>query len=264
MQKEQAGKISSAPLRVAMVGYLNTVPLVYGLQHGQGQYDLDLLIPAECYTAFDTGRVDVALVPVGVLPLLQQGADIVTDYCIGCTAAVRTVCLLTNVPIHDVKKIHLDTHSRTSVLLTRVLMAHHWCQDVSYESSNVTTIAASDLGDGEAVLMIGDKVFDVEGQYRYSYDLGEQWYEMTGLPFAFAVWVAKPDVSQATIDQLSADLAHGVMNIPASLAEHKEEDLAFDLDEYFREHIDYHFNDGKKEAVHIFLQMIGGLPNPSF
>jgi len=251
-------------LHISMVGYLNTVPLVYGLEHGAGQYDLDLLIPADCYTAFEHGDADVALVPVGVLPILRTDAGIVTDYCIGCEAAVRTVCILSHTPISDVTKVYLDTHSRTSVLLTRVLMAHHWLQEVVYESADVSEYQSTDLKPSEAVLMIGDKVFEVEDDYKYSYDLGQEWYELTGLPFAFAVWVAREHVPKIAIEQLSADLALGVASTAQALASHKDENRAFDLDEYFREHIDYHFDDRKKEALHVFLQMISGLPNPTF
>jgi len=246
-----------------MVGYLNTVPLLYGLQHSNNKYTISLDIPAKCYMQFKSESCDVALLPVGVLPLLSDH-QLITNVCIGCNGDVRTVCIFSHLPIEQVSTIHLDNHSRTSVLLARMLIANHWSLDMKYISSDVNTMSASGLRNDEAVLMIGDKVFEVENDYEYKYDLGKEWKTFTGLPFAFAVWVAKPHVTQEQINQLSKDLNFGIENTAQALAEHQEEDNAFDLEEYFKRHIDYHFDDAKKEALHLYLQMIGDLPNPSF
>jgi len=94
-------------LSIAMVGYLNTVPLVHGLQSSSEEYNIKLDVPASCYRYFNDGEVDVALVPVGVLPLMPQ-VKIVTDYCIGCDGEVRTVCLFSNTKLEDINTIYLD------------------------------------------------------------------------------------------------------------------------------------------------------------
>lgn len=251
-------------LSIAMVGYLNTVPLVHGLKASSEQkYDLNLLIPADCYQAFSAGEADVALLPVGTLPLLPR-ARIITDYCIGCKDHVRTVCLLSDTNISEVKTVYLDLHSRTSVLLTRVLFAHLWRQEVDFVPRDVATLQASDLSHGEAALMIGDKVFEVEGSFRYTYDLGHEWKRLTGLPFAFAVWVANPVVTHEQIRILNQDLARGIAETDIALQDYGAIDEAFDLRAYFSTHIDYHLDSHKRQAIELFLTHIKGLPNPTF
>jgi len=107
-------------------------------------------------------------------------------------------------------------------------------------------------------------VFDIEGQYTYKYDLGKEWKDFTGLSFAFAVWIAHPDIDNELISMLNNDLKNGISETDQSLESYKAENQAFDLEEYFSKNIDYDFDEFKKEALHIFLQMIADLPNPSF
>ncbi len=240
-----------------MVGYLNTIPLVYGLRgSAAARYNLHLETPAQCFNSFMMDEVDVALVPVGTLPLIPD-ARIVTDVCIGCKREVRTVCLFSNVDIHQLKTVYLDIESRTSVLLIQILMKHHWKRDVVFIDKNVREISAADLPDDVGVLMIGDKVFEVENDFVYKYDLGAAWYDYTGLPFAFAVWVAKPHVTDAQITMLNTDLLQGITHVPDSLLAHKTANQNFDLDEYFECYIDYHFDENKRMAMKRYLEVVG-------
>ena len=102
---------------ITAVSYLNTIPFVYGLQHADN-FGADLLLapPAECAKNYIEGRADIALLPAAVVPQLTQ-TNIITDYCIGAVGAVRTVTVMSRVPIGQVKRIWLDAHSRTSVQL---------------------------------------------------------------------------------------------------------------------------------------------------
>jgi len=113
--------------RVVAVSYLNTKPLLYGLLRSriQPSLELDLAIPSECARRLLVGEADIALVPVAIIPELPE-AHIISDYCIGADGAVATVCIYGTVPIEEMTSIYLDHHSRTSVMLTRLLLEEYW------------------------------------------------------------------------------------------------------------------------------------------
>lgn len=247
-------KETDKKLSIAMVGYLNTIPMVHGMRQHRERYDVSLEVPSRCYELYRDKKVDVALLPVGTLASLED-SKIITDYCIGCIEEVRTVCLFSNSPIEKIEKVYLDSHSRTSVLLTRVLMKHHWKQEVEYIDTDIKNLDLTQLEEDEMVLMIGDKVFDIEGQFAYCYDLGKVWYEYSGLPFVFAVWVAREHVSPFQVEQLNEDLAWGIDHKYEAIKASDESAQKMDLETYFTEHIDYHFDDAKREALEMFLGM---------
>ena len=118
--------------------------------------------------------VDVALVPVASI---LEGSDfkVISDYCIGCVGEVETVCLYSNTPIDQLTNVYLDSDSRTSQMLAKVLFDKHWYHNVDFEEVNVSAISTATLNEGSAVLKIGDKAFGEEDHYEYVYDLGEEW-----------------------------------------------------------------------------------------
>ena len=160
-----------------MVGYYNTFPFLYGLKQNDS-YNLILDIPSKCMDYFDRGEADIALVPVAAL-LERTDYEIVTDYCIGCIGAVRTVSLFSNDDLEDITKIYLDKDSRTSQLLVKTLCENSWNILPSFEECNVRNLNSKELNSNEAVLMIGDKVFELEDSYKYNYDLGVEWQKLT-------------------------------------------------------------------------------------
>ena len=176
--------------KITAVSYLNTIPFVYGLQHADNlRADLTLAPPADCARNYIEGKADIALLPAAVVPMLKD-ATVITDYCIGAVGAVRTVTVMSNHPITDVKRIWLDAHSRTSVQLCGYLAKHKWhIQPEWLHMSDYSRVDSPEEGD--AFLLIGDKVFGYEGRFKYVYDLAIEWREATKLPFAFAVWVAE-------------------------------------------------------------------------
>lgn len=235
-------------LDVAMVGYLNTIPFVEGLK--RRAYDLTLDIPANCLAYFDRGEVDIALVPVGALTdIPTEKYKIISDYCIGCEGDVRTVGIFTQHSMQDVSRIALDAHSRTSVLLTKVLCERYWKIDPVFTSME-------DNQEADARLLIGDKVFLEENKYENVYDLGDAWKELTGLPFVFAVWIARPSLSEDKIAQFNADLRYGVSQIEQ--IKHTYEDAPhIDLNEYFTRYIKYDFGKDQQRGMRQFCAWAG-------
>jgi chorismate dehydratase len=182
-------------LRLGAVSYLNTKPLVYGLDAHPDQFDIRFDVPAKCATLLHEGQVDLGLIPA--IEYLRGNYHIVPDVSIASDGDVATVALFTRAPIADVRSIALDLSSRTSVALTRILCATHW------RIAPTFTPAEPDLDTmltrADAALVIGDPAFDIDPEARglTKIDLGGEWKRMTGLPFVYAMWVGRPEAATA-------------------------------------------------------------------
>lgn len=240
-------------VRLSMVSYQNTIPFIQGLERTDN-FEVIKDIPSKCLDYFINDEVDIALVPVGALVDVDPDEyEVITDYCIGCNGAVRTVCLFSNEPVKELTHVKLDAHSRTSVKLAQVLLTHYWNVYPEYEHRYD---GSKQLKTHEGIVLIGDKVFDVEGKYKYKYDLGQAWKEFTGLPFVFAVWIARKSLSQKVINQLNEQLMYGIDHI---------DDIQYasgsmgqvEFQEYFSRYIDYRFDDDKRKAMQLFLHKVG-------
>lgn len=239
--------------RIAAVSYLNTIPFIYGIEHeGSLRADLRLLPPAQCAAAYVSGEVDIALLPAAVVPDLPM-TDIVTDYCIGASGAVRTVVVVSDSPIAQVGRIWLDSHSRTSVQLTGYLAKYKW--NISPEWLHLADYSQLDRpAAGDAFLLIGDKVFESEGRFRYSYDLAAEWRALTRLPFAFALWVARKGTSYEITDALERSLTFGVERIYEAVARSRYvgRDNGLGAYDYLTRNIDFMLDEEKHRALKKF------------
>ena len=237
--------------RIAAVSYLNTIPFIYGIRHDENlRAELLLAPPAGCYDNYVGGKADIALMPSAMVPTLKS-TNIITDYCIGSSSKVRTVVLLSNVPIERVRRVFLDAHSRTSVQLAGYLAANLWkISPEWYELQDYSQVAFAQKED--AFLLIGDKVFDHEGLFNYAYDLSEEWNKLTHLPFAFAVWVARKGTSYELIDGLQRALTLGVESIWEAVVEHGFDKKHYNAYEYLTQNIDFVFNAEKHRALQKF------------
>lgn len=232
-----------------MVSYLNSKPFEFGIRNiNQNDFEIITATPAKCASLFTDGSVDIALIPVGALTDLKS-YEIISDYCIGCNGEVRTVCIFSNVELSKCKKLLLDDHSRTSFLLSQILVTQYLGMHLPVASLSIENYKHNDQ---DAVLMIGDKVFEYENNFKYKYDLGVLWKEWTGLPFAFAVWIAKPEINPSVIANLNSALKYGVDNLDKIIEKESSESL--DLYYYFKNNIQYQLDEPKKTALNIFLE----------
>lgn len=242
-------------LKVVAVSYLNTKPLLYGLLHSPiaKQIDLQLEIPSVCAQMLKSGEADLGLVPVAIIPELTK-PQIISDYCIGTVGAVKTVCIYSDVPIHEVDKLYLDFHSRTSVALTKLLLEEYW--NVSPALIPATEGYIPRIGGTTAGLVIGDRTIGLEDKFAYTYDLGEVWMDYTGLPFVFAAWVSNQPLEPEFISSFNDALQEGLKQIPRLIYLLPTPDKNFDLKAYFTDHISYQFDPPKREALSRFLASI--------
>jgi chorismate dehydratase len=195
---------------VTAVSYLNTLPYVWGLTHSPSQalWSLSLDVPSACAAKVLQNEADLGLTPVAVLPDLLTNYDRL-DWGIAADGKVSSVFLFSKVPLEKIRSISMDTDSRTSVLLVRVLAAHHWNIDVTWD----TTCTRDQLIMQKSAVMIGDKAIAARKLFPYAYDLAEEWKKMTALPFVFAIWTAKKSIATLVRKQFEEALLLGTQHI---------------------------------------------------
>ncbi len=180
--------------RVSVVSYLNTVPLVWGMLHGEqrGLFDLSFAIPAECADRLESGLADIGIVPA--VELNRQKLEIIRGAGIACHGPVRSIFLISKVPYGEIRKLAADSTSRTSVALSRVILARKY--GVEPEVRSHAPHLPSMLEHADAALIIGDAalVLDPADLPFHVLDLGAEWVQMTGLPMVFAVWAARAEL----------------------------------------------------------------------
>ena len=183
-------------LRLGAVSYLNTKPLVYGLDARPREFDIRFDVPSKCAALLHEGAVDLGLIPA-IEYLRGRDYCIVPDVAIASDGEVATVALFTRKPVAEIESIALDLSSRTSVALTRVLCAKHWQIDPAFTPSEPELEGM--LMRADAALVIGDPAFEIDPARSEvsKIDLGAEWKAMTGLPFVYAMWVGRPGAATA-------------------------------------------------------------------
>jgi predicted solute-binding protein len=178
-------------LRVSAVSYLNTLPLVWGFQHGpqRGLFDFRYDLPAECALAIETGDADIGLVPSAEVERL--GLDFFPDVGIACEGPVRSILLVSRVPLERIGRLAVDAGSRTSVALARIILGERY--GAFPEILAREPVLEPMLAEADAALIIGDPALRLDPErlpYRVL-DLGGEWVRWTGLPMVFAVWAGR-------------------------------------------------------------------------
>jgi len=243
-------------IKISALSYSNTYPFVYGLQQKLGNRagELRFEVPAVSARRFASGEVDVALVPVGALPSLSD-YKIITDYCIGSDGEVKTVCLYSKQPLEKITTVFLDIESRTSVNLAKILAREYWKISPGWKPFDSKANPVSH----DSVVLIGDKTFGMENRYPFVWDLSDEWKKLTGLPFVFAVWVARKDVDNEFVEMLNDALAFGVDNI-ANLYDNFLIKMPRDeFEDYLKNYISYNLNDEKLRAMKKYLDYLSML-----
>ncbi len=244
-------------IRIGAVSYLNTKPLLFGLNKGHFEYPFQLVLdyPANLVKAMQEDKIDIGLLPVAALAHLDH-FQVVSSYCIGAIGEVASVCMYSNVPIERVKKVKLDYQSRSSVMLCKLLFKEFYKQPVEFESAHHDEDLLS-FSDESASLLIGDRALRLNGKTNYRYDLAADWQKMTGLPFVFAVWVSKQTMPSAFIASFDKAVGFGIQEVDKVVAEIGSVDI--DLETYFKKNISYHFDAEKKKGMELYLQKINDL-----
>jgi chorismate dehydratase len=188
------------PVRLGAVGYLNARPLVYGLDGRADLVSVRFDLPSVCARLLEAGEIDLGLVPS--IAYLDRAADrLVPGVCIGSDGDVASVAVFTRKPLSEVRRVAVDTSSRTSVVLTEVLFARRFGASPAFvpHAPDLDAMLAS----ADAALLIGDPALFIEpgahGAPLQKIDLGREWTAMTGLPFVWAFWAGPGGSADAEV-----------------------------------------------------------------
>jgi len=241
-------------IRVTALSYLNTVPFVYGLKQGAvaPQITLSLTSPAVAAHQLQHNLCDLAIVPVAIVPSLPY-YKIIGNYCIGATSEVASVLVCSYVPIEQIREVALDSESRTSVLLAKLLFRDYWHISPRYVplSSDFPTHLP------KSVVLIGDKALRYRDKFPFVYDLATHWIRWTGQPFVFAAWVANktlPDGFAALFDEA---LAYGVAHIDEAITTEVSHHFPAEMAQrYLTQNLSFTLDKEKREGLQLFWELI--------
>lgn len=241
-------------IKVGIVSYLNTRPLIYGLEKAPIREEIDLIeaYPSKLADMLLNDEVDVGLIPVAIIPQLQS-YHIVGDYGIATEGEVASVCLFSEVPVEEVTKVYLDYQSRSSVALLKWLIREYWgihpeiieTRDEHYRQEIKGTAAG---------LVIGDRALEQRKISTFMYDLGSEWRFVTGLPFVFAAWVSNKKLPDDFVQRFNAANALGLQHLDEIVAANPFP--YYDLRKYYTFHISYFLDQKKREGLELFLSYL--------
>ena len=215
------------------------------------EIELSYDIPSKCADKLLANEADMGLIPI-VETLRMPEHYIVSDLCIGAGDAVRTVVLASETPLNDISTIYLDSHSRTSVVLARVLAKHYWMIQPEWIHFYGDITSCPRTGNSAAVV-IGDKAFGIKSPYIY--DLAVEWRKFCGLPFVFACWVANKPLNEGFVSRFNAAMKplDGDMKDIALYYKDKAPE-GVDLLAYWTNNISYPLTTDKRDGLKLFLQ----------
>ena len=243
-------------LRLGAVSYLNTKPLVYGLDAYPDRFDVRFDVPAKCAELLHENKVDLGLIPA--IEYLRGDYAIVPGISIASSGDVATVAVFTRKPIDRVETLALDLSSRTSVALTRVLSAKRW--GIAPKFTPAEPDLEKMLQKADAALVIGDPAFDIDPDKHgvTKIDLGGEWKSLTGLPFVYAMWVGRPGVAspeQCRMLQEARD--RGVANLDAIARQVGAGDAALEQRAlgYLRDNLTYGLGEAELAGLRRFHEL---------
>jgi chorismate dehydratase len=247
LQRESNLEQSLAPFRVGSVGYLNAVPLTRGLEE-----EVLFATPAKLAEMLRKDELDAALVSV-VEVLFHDRYDILDGIAIASLGEVKSVLLAHRRPLEEAREVFCDPASLTSVELLRVLLAE---RGIRPEFRPLPSYDFATLPD--YLLLIGDRALDLlRGRDQHEvWDLGEAWFDLTKLPFVYAVWALRRGIENATLRrQLREARDFGLDTLDHIIASRSDYDYDFRKD-YLSWHIHFHLGSDEKRGLKKFIELL--------
>lgn len=286
-------------LRISAISYLNTAPLMWDLEHGNpapvlspfasagrasfsfgaaasvaiketaADFDISYTIPSACARALAEGTADIGIIPAAAYTSIPD-LLIIPDVAIAARNDVRSILLVSKMPIEQVRTVALDNSSLTSVALIKILFAK-WLGGARSYVGMAPNLDAM-LVEGDAALIIGDPALQVDRARYFTLDLAEEWHARTGKSFVFAFWAVRraslEGRDRATIARVFRDSRdHGLMREHLEgIAEEWAPRLGLTLESvrtYLARNIHYYLDPPCLEGLALFYQLgaeIGALP----
>lgn len=260
-------------LKISAISYLNTAPLMWDFEHGPAGADFDIsyTIPSACAAALREGSADIGIIPAAAYALIPDLA-IVPGVAIASKRAVRSILLVSKVPVEEIRTVALDTSSMTSVALCKILFAK-WLGGPRTYTSMAPDLERM-LAEHDAGLLIGDPALRVDRSRYVTLDLAEEWVARTGQSFVFAFWAIRraalagreaPTI--ANVFRTSRDHGLEPKNLEVIVQEWARR-LGLstaDVRTYLTSNIHYYLDPPSLEGLNLFYRYgheIGSLPTP--
>jgi chorismate dehydratase len=274
-------------LRISIVQYLNTAPLVWGFTNGplRGKYELSFTVPSLCAEALRSRAADIAIIPAIEY---QRMGDLVIlpDMAIASQNQVRSLLIISKMPIEEARSIALDSSSRSTQALTKIL-CHRWWK-IAPEFLETPPDAVAMLHGADAALLIGDPALRLSIEIQDSakrgaageqvssgndagipdagtvhvYDVVEEWRKMTNLPAVLAVWAARSEVVNAeVIEDFQTSRDFGLQNVE-EISQRAARDLhlpAGELKRYLTENIDFRLGEENLRGLTAYFRFASTL-----
>jgi chorismate dehydratase len=239
--------------KVGVVSYLNSVPFVKGILSSEVIQQTELIVqpPAVIAQMLLEEQIDMGLIPVSVLRKMKQ-YHINTDYCIGAVKEVYSVCIFSNEPLESCHTLLLDSHSRTSVVLAQILLDEYFKIKLNVKPSYDGY--ENELYNGTAGVVIGDRTFPLHKKYNYCYDLASCWYKLTSLPFVFAAWISREEITPSYLQQFNNALTKGIGMIDEIALSMQPDYPDVDVRKYLTQNLSHSLDDEKRKGLNLFLQ----------
>ncbi|MGA6981099.1 MAG: menaquinone biosynthesis protein [Candidatus Sulfotelmatobacter sp.] len=192
-------------LRISAISYLNTAPLMWDFEHGDAGrgFEISYTLPSACARDLRAGMADIGIIPAAAYAQIPR-LKILPEVAIASRRAVRSILLVSKLPIEKIRTVALDDSSLTSVALTKILFEKWLGGRKAYTSMppNIKKMLAA----CDAALLIGDPALRVDRSRYVTLDLAEEWIRYTGKPFVFAFWAVRSDVAEQAASQDLAGL----------------------------------------------------------
>ena len=256
MTNQTQNSVLAAQMQIGAVSYLNSRPLIEGLEGLLPSANLVLDYPSRLADALSNGQLDVALIP-SIEYFRRPGYEVISDACVAARGEVLSVKLYCRVHPGQIRTLALDEGSRTSAALTKVILAERY--GVIPKTEPLRMESATTDSSADAVLLIGDRAMhSPEESFVEVMDLGQFWYDWTGLPFVFAMWVARREVNTEGVDEaLSHARDLGIANV-ADIA--REEAPRLGISEtlahtYLTRNLHYHLTSAERSGLKLFSEL---------
>lgn len=261
-------------LKISAISYLNTAPLLWDFEHGNaGDFDISYTVPSTCAEALRQGTADIGIIPAAAYASIPD-LVILPDVAIASRQAVRSILLVSKVPIAQIRTVALDTSSMTSVALAKILFAK-WLAgstEGAREYVAMPPYLETMLTRCDAALLIGDPALQVDRTRYVTLDLAEEWVARTGKPFVFAFWAIRKQAlagrnAAAIAEAFQKSRDHGLeaKNLEAIIEEWAPRLglTSTAVRTYFTENIHYSLDASCIEGLQLFYRYaaeIGALP----
>jgi len=252
----QPATAGGSPVRIGAVAYLNARPLTFCLPALDPSAEILVDLPSRLADRLAAGELDVALIP-SIEYFRSPGSTIVSDACVACCGPVRSVKLYGRVPPDRIRTLALDEGSRTSAALARILLKERLGLEPRLECLAIGASPAECRAD--AVMLVGDRgLLPPEVSYQFTWDLGQEWFAWTGLPFVFAMWIARRSEGLDGLDRLlgaardeGCRRLHEIARREAPILGLSEADCL----SYLEDHLEFRLGPGEQQGLEKFCRL---------